>query len=233
VFAGDGIRTLRRGFADILFSDTSEIRLNERSDLVLEDSNTMRRYALTEGAIWVRVAKGERTVVRTPVGTATARGTVFTISANGVLTVLEGSVQFDVGGSTTIVHAGQTATFDPQANTFNTAQTNFDITQPNTGYTDNGWFDHPGGNPYETVDLSPVDGATRQYALFGDATPAGGAVTGTDLLSGLGALAGAGAIIGADGSRGALAQPLPEPGVVPGLLVGIGGLAFFTRRRRR
>ncbi len=178
VSAGDGVRTLRRGFADILFTDSSEIRLNERSDLVVEDSYTMRRYALSEGAIWVRVVKGERTVVRTPVGTATARGTVFTIDAQGTLSVLEGTVQYDAGGQTTLVHAGETVTYSPQTNAFTPTTSQYTIVQADTGLTSNGWFDNPGPDGYQLLNLAPIDQMSRQFQLGGgDQTPPGGAAS--------------------------------------------------------
>jgi hypothetical protein len=231
VFAGDGVRTLRRGFADILFADSSEIRLNERSDLVVEDSYTMRRYALAEGAIWVRVARGVRTVVRTPVGTATARGTVFTIDAHGTLTVLEGTVDFEVDGATAQVHAGQTATFSPESGTFNLMQSPYTIIDPESGLTSNGWFDHPGEDGYEALDLSAVDQGSRQYILEGDQTPKGGVASPVDILTGVGVLAGAGAMLGSNGPA-RNNEPVPEPGVVPAMAVGFGGLGLASGLKR-
>lgn len=107
---GDGLRTGRRGYAEIAFTDKSLVRVNERTDLVVRDSARMRNLALQQGAVWVRVAKGVPTQVQTPVGTATARGTIFEVEADGTLRVLEGVVDLEgLGGQIETVLAGEVA----------------------------------------------------------------------------------------------------------------------------
>ena len=240
LYAGDGVRTMRRGYADIKFADSSEIRLNERTDLVIEDSNTMRRYALAEGAMWVRVAKGVRTVVRTPVGTATARGTVFVVSANGTLTVLEGTVEFQVGGQTTLVHAGQSVTFSPQTQTFTNVQDPYTVVQPDTGFTSNGWFDHPGDTLFtEAGDTTYLGYGTRDYYDIGDEDGglAGGIATPLETVAGFAAMAGgveAGSQFFLLTERpGHFGQPAPEPGIPLALSAGLGLFAIRRRKRSR
>jgi hypothetical protein len=237
VFAGDGVRTLRRGFADIRFADSSEIRLNERTDLVIEDSNTMRRYALSEGAMWVRVAKGVRTVVRTPVGTATARGTVFVINAEGVLTVLEGTVEFEVNGVVTSVHAGQSVTFSPKTGTFTNVPDPYTVVQMNTGLTSNGWFDYPGDMTFTSPgDMAYLDsGAHEYYPEETDLDGAGvdGYASPFEVLAGLGGLAGGALLANGVFFPSVKHSPtiVPEPALP--MAIGIGSAVFAFRRRRR
>jgi hypothetical protein len=235
LFPGDGVRTLKRGFADIRFTDTSEIRLNERSDMVIEDSATMRRYALAEGAIWVRVAKGVRTVVRTPVGTATARGTVFTISADGTLAVLEGTVQFDAGAGMALVHAGQSVKFSPHLGSITGVNDPYTVVQPDTGFTSNGWFDHPGSMNYlEPSNVTVVEDMTREYSLYGDDT-LGGFATGVDVAEGSAALFGS-YKLGQELFRGSPPRgplPVPEPPLVLLLTPGIFAVGLRFKRKFR
>jgi ferric-dicitrate binding protein FerR (iron transport regulator) len=117
VFAGQGVRTLKRSQAEINFRDRSVLRVNERTDLVVQDSASLRNIQLRGGVVWVRVAKGVRTQVETPSATAVARGTVFTVAVleGGLtqLTVLEGAVDIQVGGKIVSVSAGQTITVTP------------------------------------------------------------------------------------------------------------------------
>ncbi len=91
-----GIRTLKRSMAEINFNDKSILRINERTDLVIQESREMRNINLKEGAVWIQVAKGSKTTVHTPTTTATARGTIFIVTVNAqgdtTVTVLEGTV---------------------------------------------------------------------------------------------------------------------------------------------
>jgi hypothetical protein len=107
---GDGVRTGRRGYAEITFLDGSIVRVNERTELVIRDTATMRRLVLQQGALWVRVADGAATQVQTPVATATARGTIFEVTADGQLRVLEGAVDLEgLGGEMQTVEVGEIA----------------------------------------------------------------------------------------------------------------------------
>lgn len=105
-----GIRTLRRSHAQIDFDDHSILRINERTDMTIEDSASLRQIQLHQGAVWVKVAKGVNTTVQTPTATATARGTAFEVRSNGDLLVYEGTVDMTIGGRTISVTAGQKVT---------------------------------------------------------------------------------------------------------------------------
>jgi hypothetical protein len=92
-----GVRTLKRSMAEINFTDKSILRINERTDLVVQQTKDLRNIKLKEGAVWIKVAKGSKTTVQTPTTTATAKGTIFivTVKADGStqVTVLEGVVE--------------------------------------------------------------------------------------------------------------------------------------------
>jgi hypothetical protein len=108
---GQGVRTLRRSLAEIAFRDKSVLRLNERTDLVVQDAAQLRHIRLQTGSIWIRVAHGANTAVETPTATATARGTVFVVTVlldgRTRLEVIEGIVDFTVGDTTFAVGPGQ------------------------------------------------------------------------------------------------------------------------------
>ena len=111
VFPGQGVRTLRRSQAEIQFTDKSVLRINERTDLIVQDAASLRRIQLNSGLIWLRVAKGVATQVETPSATAVARGTEFTVGAQTdgsmLLTVYEGTVAAQVNGQEVLVHPGE------------------------------------------------------------------------------------------------------------------------------
>ena len=108
---GSLVRTGKRAFGEIVFNDSSVLRVNERTDLVVHDSPSLRKIALNSGAVWVKVKTGTHTSVQTPVGTATARGTAFLVGSSGYLHVFEGTVELADPQSKEIllVHAGETA----------------------------------------------------------------------------------------------------------------------------
>jgi hypothetical protein len=113
-----GIRTLKRSMAEITFTDKSILRINERTDMVVQQTNNLRNIKLKEGAVWIKVAKGSKTTVQTPTTTATAKGTIFivTVKADGStqVTVLEGTVDvmpnYNINSNipATEVNAGET-----------------------------------------------------------------------------------------------------------------------------
>jgi hypothetical protein len=110
---GQGIRTYRRSFAEITFTDGSAIRVNEQTDLIVQSAAALRRIRLEQGALWVKDENGSRTSVQTPVGTATARGTEFIVSVDGNVTVKEGSVDLEAKGVVVTIEAGQTGGIGP------------------------------------------------------------------------------------------------------------------------
>ena len=114
VVSGQAIRTLKRSLAEITFRDKSVLRINERTDLVLQDSAALRSVQLSSGVVWVRVAKGTATQVETPSATAVARGTDFVVrvlpEGGTQLTVLSGRVDMIVTNQTVSVGAGETIT---------------------------------------------------------------------------------------------------------------------------
>jgi FecR protein len=106
-----GVRTLKRSQAEISFKDGSLLRINERTDIVVHDTNTLRSARLNNGAVWVRVAHGAKTQIETPTVTLSARGTVFVVEQDGkkkmVTRVLEGAIDVTAGGKTVTVHQGE------------------------------------------------------------------------------------------------------------------------------
>jgi hypothetical protein len=115
---GDGVRTSRRGFAQIAFNDKSVLRLSELTELIVQDSVSLRRLQLAKGALWVRVTKGSNTAIQTPVATATVRGTELLIDELGNLAVREGSVELEANGFTIEVFAGEIAGIGPDGRPF-------------------------------------------------------------------------------------------------------------------
>ncbi len=109
VFNGQGVRTLKRSMAEVSFNDGSMLRLNERTDFIVQDTPSLRRIQLSQGAVWVKVKKGQATIAQTPTVTAAARGTEFVFSADGSLIVLQDDVELTAGGKTVVVHQGQKA----------------------------------------------------------------------------------------------------------------------------
>jgi|GEM_PF-4710493 len=113
-----GIRTLRRSQAEIKFTDHSVVRVNERTDMIVEDAASLRHIQLDQGAVWIRVAKGVNTTISTPTATATARGTEFEVRGDGETLVYEGTVEVKgkVTGTELLVSAGHKVTFDADGN---------------------------------------------------------------------------------------------------------------------
>jgi len=104
-----GLRTGRRSKAEIHFDDKSVLRVNERTDMIINDPGAGQRHVdLKAGAVWIKVAKGVNTTISTPTATATARGTQFEVRSNGEILVYEGSVAVHPtgGGQTVLVEAG-------------------------------------------------------------------------------------------------------------------------------
>lgn len=113
VFNGDGIRTPRRGYAEITFKDGSIIRVNERTDMIIQDAAQLRRIQLDAGMLWVKDTRGSNTRVQTPVGTATARGTVFTVTSDLWVDVFDGYVDIVSKGVTISLGPGESGAIGP------------------------------------------------------------------------------------------------------------------------
>ncbi|MEQ1821653.1 MAG: FecR family protein [Fimbriimonadaceae bacterium] len=93
VFDSQSIRTLKQSSAAILFVDGFELRVSQRTELILHSSEALRKLKLGAGAIWVKVKPGVRVEVETPVLTAAVRGTEFEINEQGELRVYSGIVE--------------------------------------------------------------------------------------------------------------------------------------------
>lgn len=87
------VRTLKRSRALLKFADGAELRVNERTELVMLKSADMRRIKLGAGGLWIKVPKGTKLVVETPVVTAAVRGTEFEIDSEGNVRVYDGTVE--------------------------------------------------------------------------------------------------------------------------------------------
>jgi hypothetical protein len=110
---GFGVRTFRRSFAEITFTDGSALRVNEQTDLIVQSAKTLRRIRLDRGEVWVKDENGSRTAVQTPVATATARGTEFLVSSDGTVTVKEGEVELAGAGTTIVIGPGEIGGIGP------------------------------------------------------------------------------------------------------------------------
>lgn len=184
VFAGQGVRTLKRSQAQIAFTDGSMLRVGERTDLVVQDTGTLRNIRLQRGVVWLKVAKGVNTQVETPSATAVARGTVFTVDtrADGAtrLTVYESSVDLNISGQTLTVNAGETVllrpTEVPGRYTLPQAATQVpkgDLPVENGGASKGWWSDvaenggqtsAPGSSALQDLRMSPLTEAVQQLA---------------------------------------------------------------------
>jgi len=111
---GFAVRTSRRSFAEITFTDGSAMRINEQTDLIVQSAKTLRRIRLNSGEVWVKDENGSRTAVQTPVATATARGTEFTVSADGKVSVSDGEVELtNKEGKTLVLGPGDIGGIGP------------------------------------------------------------------------------------------------------------------------
>ncbi len=116
---GDTVRTGKRGFAELTFKEGSQIRVNERAEMVVQDVSELRRVRLSSGALWVK-DRGMHTRVQTPIGTATARGTEFLIAfeKDVKVDVFEGTVDLENGGELVTINAGESGGFTPEGKPF-------------------------------------------------------------------------------------------------------------------
>jgi hypothetical protein len=200
---GQGIRTFRRSYAEITFTDGSIIRVNEQTDLVIQSVATMRRVRLEKGALWVKDEKGSKTTVQTPVATATARGTEFIITDEGTCSVKEGEVDLEAAGLTITIGPGEVGYVGPSGT-------------PTKA---------PLGDPGVPNDPKTGDGKENPWY---DGTPSQPPIP--SLLS-LGAISGVLGIAGGmDGGSRTPTAVVPEPATMAAL--ALGGAWLIARRRK-
>jgi hypothetical protein len=200
---GFAVRTYRRSFAEITFTDKSALRINEQTDLIVQSAKTLRRIRLDRGQVWVRDESGSKTAVQTPVATATARGTVFLVSSDGTVTVKEGEVDLEANGVVVTVFAGETAGIGPGGSPQKLGGQN------------------PGGGGQEGG-----DGNDTWYEKAQDMP-----VPGLD-LGGMAAVGGLGFGL-SGGGREPNSAPVPEPATMIALATGAGALVLKRRRKHR
>lgn len=249
---GSLVRTGKRAFGEIVFHDSSVLRINERTDLVVHDSPSLRNISLNSGVVWVKVKTGTHTAVQTPVGTATARGTAFLVGSSGYLHVFEGTVELadPLSKEVLLVHEGETALIGasglPQMASSAAPQTNTDSsTTPNSiGTTGN--LSDPKVN-VDTVGLPGKEGFPHGWyqsegELFGSYSDAGGTsdqfialpIIAWNPFIGLAAI-GSGLLfhIGGNGGPSSGGQSTPEPGTILILVAGVGVYARSRKKQRR
>lgn len=108
---GDRIKTGPDGFAAIILSDQTVLKLAENTELVLvdlretEEANLIRRFQLSVGRVWSDVTPRERSgsvfEIEGPQATAAVKGTAFEVDAGEGQTevrVWEGSVEASADG---------------------------------------------------------------------------------------------------------------------------------------
>lgn len=210
---GDGLRTERRGHAQIKFRDDSVLRLKELTELIVQDSVTLRRLQLSRGALWVRVTKGSNTSVQTPVATATVRGTEFLMDAEGNLAVREGIVELEANGFTIEVLAGEIAGVDKDGRPFKKGVRI--PTEPELQLVDV-------VIPISWWELMRYDPSIPTASPGRDRTLESAALFGLPLL-----------LLIDFGGKSSEPDPVPEPASLAGLAAGAVALAAAKRRRNR
>lgn len=210
---GDGIRTERRGFAQVKFRDESVLRLNELTELIVQDAMTLRKLQLSKGALWMRVTKGANTSIQTPVATATVRGTEFLFDADGNLAVREGTVELEANGLTIEVHPGEIAGVDKEGRPFKKGlriPTDLQLDVSNLLIPTSWW------QLIRTDPANPAPPSTSRDRTFETI-----ALVSVPLIF----LLNDG---GSDGGR----QPVPEPATSAVLVLGAAGMAAAKRRQQ-
>lgn len=213
VHNGDGVRTARRGFAQIQFKDQSVLRLNELTELIVQDSVALRRIQLAKGALWVRVTKGSNTSVQTPVATATVRGTEFLMDELGNLAVRDGVVTLEANGFSIDVLAGETAGIGPDGKPFKRGtpiSTNVEPDPVEFGIPDVWWKILKGG------DVSNPNSPGRDRTK--------------DLLVATAVALPLFLVMNNGSSNHNNSSAVPEPATIAVIVIGIGALA--ARRRK-
>lgn len=172
-----GVRTKRRSHALINFFDHSQLRVNENTDMVVNDSATRRLVQLNRGAVWVKVAKGVNTSIQTPTATATARGTEFEVLSSGETLVYEGSVEVTIDGQTVVVQAGQKLSVDSDGKVTSSTPVPLDPGEVPEGRgggtqtwftsvpTDAGIIVGPGGTDYTQTRTNPLNDSPKKGTI--------------------------------------------------------------------
>lgn len=155
---GFAVRTFRRSFAEITFNDKSALRINEQTDLIVQSAQTLRRIRLDRGQVWVKDENGSKTSVQTPVATATARGTEFTVSSDGTVMVKEGEVDLEAGGVVITLGAGEVGGVGPGGSPQKLGGQNPNPGQGGDNNKDN-WYEKPQEIAPSGLDLSGVAAA--------------------------------------------------------------------------
>lgn len=107
LFEQQHLRTYRRARAAMAFLDGAALKVNQRTELVIQASATLKKIGLTQGAVWMKVPKGQQVSVETPLLTASVRGTEFEVDAQEGVRVYEGMVEVFAGGQNFQVNPGQ------------------------------------------------------------------------------------------------------------------------------
>ena len=89
------------------FVDGAALKVNQRTELVIQASATLKKIGLTQGAVWMKVPKGQQVSVETPLLTASVRGTEFEVDAEEGVRVYDGMVEVSAGGQVFEVNPGQ------------------------------------------------------------------------------------------------------------------------------
>lgn len=116
IYGGDQVRTQKKSFALIKFSDNSALRLGPSSEVQIYGEDLPNSANVTSGDVGFTMQKREKNPFRftTPTSVASIRGTqgllVVQLSGTDFLTILEGLVQFvnKRSNDTVNVGAGQT-----------------------------------------------------------------------------------------------------------------------------
>lgn len=116
IYGGDQVRTQKKSFALIKFSDNSVLRLGPSSEVQIYGEDLPSSAEVTSGDVGFTMEKREKNPFRftTPTSVASIRGTkgllVVQLSHTDFLTILEGLVQFinRFSNDTVDVGAGQT-----------------------------------------------------------------------------------------------------------------------------
>jgi hypothetical protein len=115
---GERIRTAKDAVAVVKLSDGSSIEMRERTELSINDNAAQATINLERGNIIVEAAKqrGHKLFVATDDALVSVTGTIFSVN-NGTkgarVSVIEGAVHVDQGGTDQVLNAGQQVTTHP------------------------------------------------------------------------------------------------------------------------